>query len=236
MGAMAWQFESLTKLTPLEKLNVRLSGAYLSGGALSRLGGLSFGIPGLASITRKDSLALSTQRMARTTKGGDFQYLPVTYVYPSQGDAFQWDAKETDGGAQMWITKPSNDSCGTGIEVHSCASAAHEAARALHGVRGTSVISEFIKNPFLIHGHKWDMRMYAVLVAGAAGSPNGIRSFLYYDGLVRFAAAEYEGGRGGGGNLTNYSLNSEDGAFVEDEEVDGVRACNADSLKTHKWR
>ena len=103
--------------SPHAAVDLKLASAYLY-----KVGGRSHGIAGLASITRKDTLALSTQRMERTSFGADFGYLPRTYVFPQQRAAF---ASETSSQARpplsvsQWITKPSNDSCGANITVHS---------------------------------------------------------------------------------------------------------------------
>lgn len=44
------------------------------------------------------------------------------------------------------------------------------------------VASEYIDNPLLIDGFKFDLRVYVALV-----SINPLRIYMYEDGLVRFA-------------------------------------------------
>ncbi|GMH50383.1 hypothetical protein TrRE_jg8430, partial [Triparma retinervis] len=115
---------ALLKGSPNSAIDAKLASAYLF-----KVGGRTHGIPGLASITRKDALALSTQRMERTSFGGDFTYLPKTYVFPGQRAAFVSDTKSQASRLpqlpplpvllSQWITKPSNDSCGLNIVVHS---------------------------------------------------------------------------------------------------------------------
>lgn len=70
------------------------------------------------------------------------------------------------------------------------------------------VASEYINNPLLIDGYKFDLRVYVALT-----SINPLRIYIYEDGLARFATQKYS--CGGNGNLkqqkyvhlTNYSLN-----------------------------
>jgi len=217
------------------KLDLKLSSAYLT-----KVGGRRHGIPGLASITRKDSLALSTQRMERTRFGPDFQYLPKTYIFPSQASAFSKDTANVPTKphpqSQHFITKPANDSCGNGIIIHSNAADASSAATQLlslteknseKGHAMTSVLSHYIPNPFTLHGHKFDFRLYAVLVPTTSSD---LSAFLYNDGLLRFATLPY-GTEGGG--LTNYSLNGDNVEFNEDNEdgKDGIPISNIDKLR-----
>jgi len=51
-----------------------------------------------------------------------------------------------------------------------------------------SVLQKYISNPLLIRGHKWDMRIYALI-------PDGMRPmnlYLYKEGLVRFSTERYD--------------------------------------------
>ncbi|GMI45591.1 hypothetical protein TrCOL_g5939 [Triparma columacea] len=223
--------------SPHAAVDLKLASAYLY-----KVGGRSHGIAGLASITRKDTLALSTQRMERTSFGADFGYLPRTYVFPQQRAAF---ASETSSQARpplsvsQWITKPSNDSCGANITVHSGSESALSSGSSLldlaqdeNGAHITSIVSEYLAKPFTIHKHKFDFRLYAVLVPSKAS--DRLLAYLYHDGLLRFATSPYGEH---GGDLTNYSLNEGSANFVEDDENNpsGLPTSNLDSLKTHKW-
>ena len=49
--------------------------------------------------------------------------------------------------------------------------------------KSNSVVQEYLSNPYLIKGHKFDLRVY-VYVA----SYNPLRVYVYRDGLTRFAS------------------------------------------------
>jgi hypothetical protein len=53
-------------------------------------------------------------------------------------------------------------------------------------LRQSSVVSEYIDNPMLIDGFKFDLRIYVALT-----SINPLRIYIYEDGLVRFATVKY---------------------------------------------
>jgi tubulin polyglutamylase TTLL2 len=68
-----------------------------------------------------------------------------------------------------------------------------------------SVLQTYIKNPLLIRGYKWDMRIYVLI-------PHGMRPmnlFLYQEGLVRFSTERYHNSNLNNlyAHLTNSSIN-----------------------------
>ena len=68
------------------------------------------------------------------------------------------------------------------------------------------VVSEYISNPLLINGMKFDLRIYVLVT-----SVNPLRFYIYEDGLVRFATEKFTLNPEKMGNkfvhLTNYSIN-----------------------------
>jgi tubulin polyglutamylase TTLL2 len=105
----------------------------------------------------------------------------------------------------IWIGKPSNKSRGRGIKITQTLEElaeyveekeeeqinldSMEAAQLVDPRKKLPyllVVQEYIKNPLLINGYKFDMRLY-VLVP----SFNPLKVFLYTDGLVRFCTKPY---------------------------------------------
>ena len=76
-------------------------------------------------------------------------------------------------------------------------------------------MQKYIKNPALIHGHKFDFRIYVLVT-----SVIDLTIFLYQDGLVRLASEKYEDGKNINdiyAHLTNYSLNKKNNNFDGDK-------------------
>ena len=76
-----------------------------------------------------------------------------------------------------------------------------------------SVVQEYLNNPFLIEGLKFDMRIYVLVL-----SCDPLKIFLHQDGLLRFATELYEPLNTNSEvevmknmfvHLTNYDLNKE---------------------------
>lgn len=172
--------------------------------------------------------------MERTSFGLEYSYLPRTYVFPDQQNEFESDNHKS---SSKWITKPSNSSCGRDITVHRGAESALASGLELLGVaeeenhpHKTCVVSSYIDRPFMIHNHKFDCRLYAVVVPTQEGT---LCAYLYHDSLVRFATSPYGED---GGDLTNYSINEGNAAFIEDNEDDpNGPISNQDALNSHKW-
>ena len=71
--------------------------------------------------------------------------------------------------------------------------------------------------PYLIDGFKFDLRLY-VFVNGI----HPLRVYIYKDGLARFATVKYQSPAPGNlhnlqMHLTNYAINKESDAFVENQ-------------------
>lgn len=85
-------------------------------------------------------------------------------------------------------------------------------------------MQEYIKNPYLIDGLKFDFRLYVLIK-----SIKPLKIFLYREGLSRFATLPYETPNKKNLNklkmhLTNYAVNkkSPDFIFNKNEEMDSV--------------
>ena len=66
------------------------------------------------------------------------------------------------------------------------------------------LVQQYIADPLLINGHKFDLRIYV-----AVTSINPLRIYVYDEGLVRFATEKYDTTdlKNVFSHLTNYSIN-----------------------------
>ena len=119
---------------------------------------------------------------------------------------------------KLWIAKPSASSQGKGIIVTNKLSEIPN--------KGNSfIVSEYIANPLLFDGFKFDLRVYVAIT-----SVNPLRLYIYEEGLTRFATSKYNTGLIGNKmqskftHLTNYSLNKYNPNFVAntDSTADNV--------------
>lgn len=111
----------------------------------------------------------------------------------------------------VWIVKPANLSRGRGIYIIDEISQVN--------VDDTSVVCQYIMNPLLINGHKFDLRIYVCVT-----SFEPLRIYVYKEGLARFATEQYSNNLTKGNNkyahLTNYSINKKNENFVQNDNCD----------------
>ena len=79
---------------------------------------------------------------------------------------------------KAWICKPSASSQGKGIFITQDINEIPE--------RTPMVVCEYVNDPLLIDGYKFDLRIYVALT-----SINPLRLYIYEDGLARFATQKY---------------------------------------------
>lgn len=114
----------------------------------------------------------------------------------------------------IWICKPTDLSRGRGITI------INKMEELKYDQQ--SVLQKYLKNPLLIRGHKWDLRIYALI-------PQGMRPmnlYLYKEGLVRFSTERYSNRNLNNlfSHLTNSSINKyahgagQDGQSVHDNK------------------
>eukprot|EP00928_Gymnodinium_smaydae_P028527 TRINITY_DN21730_c0_g1_i1.p1 TRINITY_DN21730_c0_g1~~TRINITY_DN21730_c0_g1_i1.p1 ORF type:complete len:1393 (+),score=185.94 TRINITY_DN21730_c0_g1_i1:37-4215(+) len=160
-------------------------------------------------LTRKDCLKRSIERYTRT--GGRtahyFHIMPRTFVLPKEyclfiecfakiaegneelealnddADAGVGAKAATDAPAKvknpnLWIMKPAGSSRGRGISVISDVGSVHYGE--------LTIIQQYLSDPFLIDGYKWDMRTYVTVT-----SFNPLEAFIYKEGFARFATVPY---------------------------------------------
>lgn len=49
-----------------------------------------------------------------------------------------------------------------------------------------TIVQQYIQNPYLIEGYKWDLRVYALVT-----DVNPIEIYIFEEGLVRFSTQKY---------------------------------------------
>lgn len=133
--------------------------------------------PASGVLGNKSKLAHNINAMC--TKYGDpFKgIIPRTFVLPLQRMEFEKYAKEevqSKSDPLVWIYKPSNGSCGAGIRLF-------KSFEDVPDNDANVVVSEYIHNPLLINGFKFDLRIYVFVT-----SFDPLRVFVFDDGLVRF--------------------------------------------------
>ena len=86
------------------------------------------------------------------------------------------------------------------------------------------VISQYISNPLLIDGYKFDLRIYVLIT-----SFEPLRIYIYDEGLARFASEPYTNATDNKfTHLTNYSVNKKNSKFVKNDDYKNDK-------HGHKW-
>ena len=81
-------------------------------------------------------------------------------------------------GNPLMIVKPHNELKGQGIKIVD--------KSGYIPYRSSLVVSEYIPNPHLIEGYKYDMRVYVLVT-----SYNPLQVYIYEEGLVRFSTEPF---------------------------------------------
>jgi hypothetical protein len=138
--------------------------------------------------------------------------VPSFFILPREYDEYQHDVERHPGA--MYIQKPLASSRGRGIKM---VVKPKEMPR-----DATVLVQRYIRNPLLIGGFKFDIRLYCVVTCF-----DPLKVYLYEDGLARFATEKYTNDsshlKKRCVHLTNYSVNKKKQGFVaaESEEEDG---------------
>eukprot|EP00667_Euglena_gracilis_P010882 EG_transcript_11097 len=124
-------------------------------------------------LTKKSLLA---QLLARATEvyGSPGPVAPKTFLFPRDAAVLPTD------GRTVFICKPVDSSRGRGIFL----------TRDFAGLQGTgeAVVQEYVTNPLLLRGYKFDLRVYAVVT-----SFQPLRVYLYDDAIARLCGHPYDG-------------------------------------------
>ncbi|XP_041320948.1 neugrin isoform X1 [Pyrgilauda ruficollis] len=168
--------------------------------------------PGMIELCRKDLLARNLNRMLRLFPK-EYNIFPRTWCLPA--DYGDFHAYRSTRKARTFICKPDNSCQGRGIFI------THHPEEIKHGER--MICQQYISEPFLIDGFKFDMRIYVLVT-----SCDPLKIFLYKEGLARFATMRYidNSTRNLGDicmHLTNYAINKHNENFIKDDRVGSKR-------------
>eukprot|EP00041_Stephanoeca_diplocostata_P030481 m.923184 g.923184 ORF g.923184 m.923184 type:complete len:744 (+) comp23765_c0_seq2:105-2336(+) len=194
-------------------------GAHMKGAAFRKLLPTQIvnHIPGSFCIGRKDSLWRTISRMQALHGRKAFDMLPECFVLPRDRQRLK-RAYEESPGAAKWILKPCASARGIGIRVVDRLADIPKNKRLL--------VQRYIRNPYLINGSKFDLRIYVHV-----SSYDPLRIYICRDGLARFATQKYTNRRSSTKNrfmhLTNYSVNKNSSSFVSNDD--------ATANEGHKW-
>jgi len=173
-------------------------------------------IPGMYMIGRKDCLAKCYQEMGKQFGKEQFDFHPRTFILPDDLDQL---TKFMEDNKKQMIMKPPNWFNGMGIKMI-------RNSKDIPSKQGRAIIQEYIDNPFLINGLKFDIRLYVLIT-----SIDPLKIYIYEDGIVNFATVEYTNDTQHINNkfihLTNYSINKTHPDFVPNYPPQGYRG--------HKW-
>lgn len=106
-----------------------------------------------------------------------FKFVPQSFILPHELAELQ-DAMSSNP-ARNYIVKPSSSSQGKGIFITND-------FRDVGNLKQSSIVCEYIHNPLLLDGYKFDLRIYVALM-----SVNPLRIYIYEEGLVRLATVKY---------------------------------------------
>jgi hypothetical protein len=173
-------------------------------------------------IGRKDLMYKNIVRLKRIY-ANEFNFCPKTYILPDDYRQFTTD-REFENYRSMYIMKPAALSCGKGIKVI--------AGKTEVKKKPGYVISQYLSNPYLINGFKFDLRIYCLVT-----SYDPLKVYIFKEGLVRFATQKYTNNTKLVDkqyiHLTNYSVNKKNEEYIKSNW--GAQADEDDGESASKW-
>lgn len=138
---------------------------------------------GAKNVSRKDFLKRNIERAQKFSARAKnvFDIMPLTYILPKEYVAFLEtfsDLEDKEGKMNFWIMKPAASSRGRGISL------VNDIAQVTYGE--AMVMQRYIKNPLLLNGYKFDLRIYVLVT-----SFNPLEVFIYKEGFGRFSTQPY---------------------------------------------
>lgn len=146
--------------------------------------------PGMFALSRKSNLARNLHKMQKEFPE-NYDFFPQTWQQPAEGGdlmrqfSYKYDNTDEDqyraesNNKPVFILKPEAAAQGRGIYLIT-----HQSEIPFED---RCVVQNYIANPFLIDGLKFDLRIY-ILVLGC----DPLRILIFKEGLARFAVEKYE--------------------------------------------
>jgi len=166
--------------------------------------------PAIYCLARKENLAKNLMRMKKIYPK-EYNFFPVTWCIPRDYNNLKVEFSK----GKTYIVKPEASCQGNGIYL----------IRSIEELDSNEhyVVQKYIKNPYLIDGLKFDIRIY-ILVYGC----DPLRIYIHKQGLARLATEKYEAPTKNNienvyMHLTNYAINKNSENFLfnkNSEEAD----------------
>lgn len=170
--------------------------------------------PGSYYLCRKNFLANYLQKL-QSKFPEEYNFFPKTWVLPTGYNSLIEHASQNR--KKVFIAKPEAACQGRGIFL------TKNVEKSLESKEGY-IVQEYLRDPFLIDGFKFDLRLYVLIK-----NIEEMKIFFYREGLVRFATEKFQQPKKDNMNnffmhLTNYSLNKKNPKFIfnSDAEKDDV--------------
>lgn len=167
-------------------------------------------MPGLTSITRKRQLPVTL----RSVYGQVFaeSLTPTTFSLPTEVKSFRDHLQTCDDSGELWILKTAQH-LGKGLKIVPASRAIKEVMTRARStgpsLKPYVVAQKYIPNPMLINGHKFGLRIWALITNYAP-----LTVYIHQNGLVLFSNNEYQSseyldssGHVASGHVTNYAQN-----------------------------
>lgn len=168
--------------------------------------------PKSTGITKKDCLARNLKRMKGVHGAGVYNFSPIAFNLPNDYTRFvaeygKLKQQHSESKHILWICKPADLSRGRGIFLFRDISDLQYDCNA--------VVQQYISNPFLIGGYKFDIRVYV-----AVPSFHPLNIYIFEEGLVRFGTEKFDLNalHNVFAHLTNTSINKHSPGYALDKE------------------
>jgi hypothetical protein len=114
----------------------------------------------------------------------------------------------------------------------------HQTSHRCDSIPRHGIVQRYVSNPLLVHGYKFDLRLYVVVTSYCP-----LRVYLYDEGLVRLSTKKYSSkmktARLREMHLTNYSIQKNSSAYVQNLDnstlPSGVDAHRCGEPSSFKW-